>query len=816
MTSPNMSGGTASTPAASMPLSDARPLDGAADALPHDEALRFLLEAGDALSSSLDYETTLTTVVHQAVPRLADWCALDLLDETGRLHRLAVAHPDPNKVALAYELQRRYPEDPQSPYGAYARIRERTTLHVADIPDALLVESASDAEHLRLLRELGLRSFITVPLIARDEAMGVLTLVAAESGRRYGPGDVRIVEELARRAALAIDHARTHRSALETAMQLEQQALELELQTQQLQDQALEMEAQQSELEMQTEELQSANDELRMANDATMRAEAFSRSIVTSIADALVVYDADWRCRFANPRAIESFTAAGYSGAFVGRILWEEFPDLVGTPFQQELQRAAAARTPVVFTEYRAASATWAEVRCSPVDNGGLVVLWRDVTEQRRADEALHFLSRASEILVSSLDYESTIGQLAHVVVPRLADWCGVDLIDEAGQLRQLAVAHVDPDKTVWARELNRRYPPDPAAPTGVPNVIRTGRPELYPEISDELLAASAVDAEHLRILRQLGFTAAIVVPLQARGRVLGAMTLVSAESGRRYTDADLRLAQELGNRAAIAVDNALLYQQAVTARDVAERSRAVAEDANAAKSAFLAQMSHELRTPLNAIDGYASLLELGVRGPLTGEQLKDIARIRRSQRHLLSLINDVLNYAKIEAGRVQFNLGPVALTPALEGLQPLVEPLLREREQRFTLQPLDSEVTITADADKLQQILLNLLSNAIKFTPRGGEIGVAASVENGHALISVTDTGMGIPTEKAEEIFEPFVQLRSDGSTPREGTGLGLAISRDLARGMGGDLTVTSIVGGGSTFVVRLPRVSAAALPDL
>jgi len=775
-------------------------------ALRHFDALRFLLDAGDAVGSSLDYETTLTTVARQAVPVLADWCAVDLLDEAGRLRRLAVAHPDPAKVALAYELQQRYPEDPQSPYGAYARLRERNTLHMADIPDALLEESAIDAEHLRLLKELGLRSFIAAPLIARDQVMGVLTLVSAESGRRYNPSDVRIAEELARRAALAIDHAKIHHATVQQATQLEQQAIELELQAQQLQDQALEMEAQQSELEMQTEELRSANEELQIANESTARAEAFIRSITTSVPDALVAYDANWRCHFANTKAVAVFASSGYTGSFVGEVLWEEFPDLVGTSFEHQLRRAAAARETVMFTEYRAATAAWSEVRCSPLDDGGLVVTWSDVTEQRRADEALHFLARANEILVSSLDYESTITELAQLVVPRLADWCGVDLVDEAGRLQQLAVAHVDPQKVEWARELNRRYPPDPNAPTGAPNVIRTGRAEMYPDISDEMLVASAVDEEHLRIARGLGFTGAIVVPLQTRGRTLGAMTLVSAESGRRYTDAELRLAQELANRAAIAVDNASLYKQAVAARDAAHTARVVAEGANAAKSAFLAQMSHELRTPLNAIDGYASLLELGVRGRLTDEQLADIARIRRSQRHLLSLINDVLNFAKIEAGRVQFDLKPVVLAQFLEGLAPLVEPLLRERAQVYTLDATEPTTTVIADSDKLQQILLNLLSNAIKFTPRGGAIRVSAQIEPDAAIIRVIDNGIGIPQEKLDEIFEPFVQLRTEPMTIREGTGLGLAISRDLARGMGGDLTVTSTVAEGSTFILRLP----------
>ena len=793
------------------------PVDGSTgrageNARPGVDALRFLLVAGDVLASTLDYEQTLTSVVQQAVPLLADWCALDLLDEGGALRRLAVAHPDPAKVELARELQRRYPDSPDSPYGAYARLRDRTTAVMSDIPDALLVETAVDDDHLRFLRELGLRSFIAVPLVARDRAVGVLTLVAAESGRRYGAEDVAIAEALGRRAALAIDHAQLYQEAVQSADRLTQLALELELQTQQLQEQATELEAQQAELEQQTEELDSANAELRINNEAlaaahavTGRAEEYLRGVMTSIADPLVVYDAQWRCRFANASAAAVFGSAGFSESFVGKVLWEEFPDLVGTAFERQLRDAAAAPKPTVFSEYRAATAAWSEVRCAPLADGGTVVLWRNTTAERRAEEALHFLSQASAILVSSLDYEATIAQLARVVVPRLADWCTVSLVGSTGELQQLAIAHVDPEKVAWARELNRRYPPDPNALTGAANVVRTGKAELYPEISAELLAASAVDDEHYRILQQVGFTGAIIVPLQARGHILGAMTLVSAESGRRYTDADLALAQELANRAAMAVDNALLYRQAVVARDSAEVARAAAEEANATKSAFLARMSHELRTPLNAIDGYAQLLELGVRGALNEVQLIDIGRIRRSQRHLLSLINDVLNYAKIEAGRVEYDLRPVALAAILDETRALVEPLLRERGHEFSVDAVDSHVRVTVDAEKVQQILLNLLSNAIKFTPRGGSIRLEAVVTGDSVEIRVIDTGVGIPAEKRETIFEPFVQLRAQGAVP-EGTGLGLTISRDLARGMGGDLSVTSEVGQGTTFSVRLP----------
>ena len=235
--------------------------------------------------------------------------------------------------------------------------------------------------------------------------------------------------------------------------------------------------------------------------------------------------------------------------------------------------------------------------------------------------------------------------------------------------------------------------------------------------------------------------------------------------------------------------------------------ARRQAEEANKAKSQFLATMSHELRTPLNAIAGYAQILELGLRGPLTKPQLEDLERIDRSQRHLLALINDILNFAKIEAGRVEVETATVDVAKLLEGLREFVEPQLQEKNLKFE-QCSDAEnLRACADPDKARQILINLLSNAIKFTPREGTIKIDCVGDDSTVTISVADNGDGIPADKLEAIFEPFVQVGREFSTGQSGTGLGLAISRDLARRMGGDITVQSEQGEGSVFSLILPR---------
>jgi PAS domain S-box-containing protein len=260
-----------------------------------------------------------------------------------------------------------------------------------------------------------------------------------------------------------------------------------------------------------------------------------------------------------------------------------------------------------------------------------------------------------------------------------------------------------------------------------------------------------------------------------------------------------------------------VLFGVDVTARREAEENarrlaeaqiaRARAEAANRTKTEFLAVMSHELRTPLNAIAGYVQLLEMGLKGPVTPEQIADLERIRESQAHLLGLINDIMNFARLEAGRVTFRHGDVLVADLLASIRTVTEPQTRAKGIGHTVDSCDSRLSVWTDADKARQILINVVSNAIKFTNPGGRIAIACSVRDEDVTIDVRDTGQGIPSERLTDIFEPFVQVNPSFSRAHQGVGLGLAISRELARAMRGDLTVESAVGKGSTFSLRLPR---------
>ncbi|MFL6335243.1 MAG: ATP-binding protein [Pyrinomonadaceae bacterium] len=416
--------------------------------------------------------------------------------------------------------------------------------------------------------------------------------------------------------------------------------------------------------------------------------------------------------------------------------------------------------------------------------------------EAQAAERRATFLAEASTLLSSSLDYERTLEAVAHAAVPWVADWCGVDILGEDGKVRRLAVAHVDPAKVEWAREVQERYPYNPDDPAGVAAVLRTGRSELYTDITDEMLAAGAQDEEHLRILRALTINSAMIVPLVAQGHAFGVITFVTAESGRRYGTDDLAFAEVIARRASLAVENARLYQQA--------------QEANRIKDEFLATLSHELRTPLTAILGWASML---VAGTLDGrDATRAIAAIERNARAQRQIVEDVLDVSRIITGKLRLEMRPVELRALVQDAVESVRPAAEAKGVYLSTLLAPESGEVTADPDRLQQVLWNLLSNAVKFTPAGGRVEVELRREGLRTALRVSDTGEGIAPEFLPHVFDRFRQADMGTTRQHGGLGLGLAIVRHLVELHGGEVKAESAGRGlGSTFTLHLPLRPAA-----
>ncbi len=529
-----------------------------------------------------------------------------------------------------------------------------------------------------------------------------------------------------------------------------------------------------------------------------------------SIGDAVIATDVAGRVTFMNPVA-EALTgwhlheAAGQPLRRVFPIVNERTRQEVESPAERVLREGVviglANHTILLAREGGevAIDDSAAPIRDDAGRLTGVVLVFRDVTASKAEADRREFLAEVTPALATVLDARKTLSSLTRLAVPRLADWCAVEIVsDDLRGTESIAVAHVDPAKVALAEELAKRYPTPADAPTGVPNVIRTGRSEIYSEISEELLVAGAIDAEHLRLLRELHLRSAMIVPLQARGRVLGAMTFVFAESGRRYTKADLDFAEELARRAALALDNAQLYESEQTARRNADI-------ANRAKDDFLATVSHELRTPLNAMLGWTRMLQ---KGDLPKEKhAHALATIERNAVTQAQLVEDLLDVSRIISGKLRLDVQSVELAHivghAIDALR-----LAADTKNISLVTTFDpSAGPVMGDPHRLQQVVWNLLSNAIKFTPKGGRIRLGVTRIDSSLELTVSDSGPGITPAFLPYVFERFRQADAAATRAHSGLGLGLAIARHIVELHGGTIAVQSKGEGlGATFTVSLP----------
>lgn len=432
----------------------------------------------------------------------------------------------------------------------------------------------------------------------------------------------------------------------------------------------------------------------------------------------------------------------------------------------------------------------------SPIKTaGGRIVgaskIARDITVTKRHEAALRFLAGASKLLGELLDVPSTLHKVAAIAVPHFADWCTVDTLDAHGSLGSVAVTHVDPAKMELARDLQRRFPPDPAAPRGVWNVIRTGISEITPEITDELLAASVQDAELRRVLIELGLRSYMCVPLTVRGRVLGAITFITAESGRRYDTQDLAVAEDLAHRAAIAIENARLYHEA--------------READRRKDEFLAMLAHELRNPLAPLRNSVQILKMPRVDPATAEHAREM--MERQIHHLVRLVDDLLDVSRVMRGKIELRTEQIELATIVARAVEAAQSLIESQQHELTVNLPTESLLLEADAVRLAQVIGNLLTNAAKYTEPNGRIWLSAQREGNQVVLRLRDTGIGISPGLLPRIFELFVQADHAATHSQGGLGIGLTLVKRLVELHHGTIEAHSAgLGRGSEFVVRLP----------
>jgi PAS domain S-box-containing protein len=523
------------------------------------------------------------------------------------------------------------------------------------------------------------------------------------------------------------------------------------------------------------------------------------RSIIQHAADIVMIVDRGANVRYVSP-AVEQIL--GYrpdevADAGLAAII---MPDDLGpdrASFLQHLARSNPQAPVQLHARHRDGSHRVLEAVASDLRDdrsvGGVVVNARDITERKRAEDALRLLSEASRVLAGSLDYRTTLASVVNLAVPELADWSSVHTIED-GSVRRMALAHRDPQTLQRLEELRRRYPLGLDDPHPVARVLRTGRPEFHPVVPRELLLAIAQDAEHLELLQELGLESYMAVPLQARGRILGAMTFISVRERRQYGREDLALAEELARRAALAVDNARLYgevQQGIRARDD-----------------FLSSVAHDLRTPLTSIKGFTQMLLHRVERSAASEPgvADGLAQIDAAATRMTGVISMLVDLARLQLGQpLELDCRPLDLV-ALTGRIVVAQPTDRS-PVRFEAD-ID-ELIGSWDAQRLERAIEDLLSNARKYDSEGSPILVRVSREEDStgswAVLCVRDNGLGIPAADLPRIFDRFYRAANVAGRV-DGAGIGLTDARQIVEQHGGTLAVASTEGEGTTATLRLP----------
>lgn len=530
---------------------------------------------------------------------------------------------------------------------------------------------------------------------------------------------------------------------------------------------------------------------------ATQESEKHLRQLADSMPQIVWTARPDGHLDHFNRRWYETFSSADPDDDPGGAASW------LGVLHPEDVQRTTESWYAAVrsgepfeiqcrFRERKTGTYRWHLGRGVPIRNSaGDIVRWygtsTDIEEQKRVEHTSRFLADASDELSNLLDYESTLQRVARLAVPDFADWCVIDVVDADGALRRLAVTHADPEKIALAHQLREAYPPRPDVLSPIQRIVQTGEAEFWPAISSAFLEQIAQDAEHLRILKVLGLRSFIAVPLVLQGRVFGVLSFVLAESAHQYGPHDLTIAKDLSRRAAVAIDNARLYAELKTA--------------DRRKNEFLAMLAHELRNPLAPIRSGLDLLAL------EGHSGETATLMMEQVEHLVRLVDDLLDLARIMQGKIQLRREPVELGTILQRAIDMSSGAVNSRQHRLHVDLPNEPVWTVADPVRLTQVFANLLNNAAKYTDPAGDLWLSAECGETAARIRVRDNGMGIDANLLPLVFELFTQADRSLDRSQGGLGVGLTLVQTLVKMHGGSVTANSGgAGQGSEFTVTLP----------
>ncbi|MCC7449219.1 MAG: GAF domain-containing protein [Anaerolineae bacterium] len=740
-----------------------------------EQRLTFLAEASYILNTSLDYQATLDRLAHLVLPILADYCAIDVITPAGEVKRVAVAHRNPDKAALMAQM-RAYPPPIDHAQGSIAALRTGLTTLVPDIPDDLLVAVSYNEAHLQMMRDLQPRSSVGVPIIARGRTLGSIMLVMSESGRTYRPDDVALAEEVARRAAVAIDNAMLY---------------------------------------------QQAQEEIARRNqvEANLRSQQTQLRLITDALPVLVSYIGnDQRYRFNNRMYATWF---GYQPQ---DLLGKHMREVIGeTAFQRALPHIQAVLSGqdahfeniLPHSDGSPRHVDTAFIPHFAADNQveGFFVVGLDTTERKQAEvEAAHRIRQLS-VLNRVLQAVLEPAQLNETLDILLQEICDIFHVDAAD------IHFVNHDGQLLSLMAHRGY----SLPAGAPaddiplqnsirgEAVQQGRVVQYSGAA----LAQLPSATHYRPLE---FGTLAITPLWVRETIIGTLAIYALAKRELHVE-EVALLEALGRSIGVTIENARLYTEVqllaeTLQRKVEERTEELqiallrAQSADNAKSVMISTVSHEMRTPLSSIIGFSNLILS--RKPEQAKVLDYVTAINVEARRLADLVNDFLDLQRIEAGREVFRYTELDLGGLIRDV--VNKQVLGENSPHRLRLDLKPVPRVYADSNRIRQVLINLLTNAIKYSPGGGEIVLSLEQRPDAVVFSIRDQGLGIPADEIGHIFEVFHRGRVAERQRIRGTGLGLALSRRIIASHNGQIWVESAgANQGSTFSFSLPLTGQA-----